>query len=215
MKKVIKFIFIMIIYVLMFWGLISGVKALMHKFNKNKCNCEPAIKVVEVIKEVPVEPTTTVATTVKTTTTTTKKQTTTSKKIVTTNKPVETDESEFKLVKTISKNDKKFIGKVTHYGPDCKGCSGTTSSGYNVNNTIYYNDKTYGNIRIVAAPKQVPLYSVLKLHNYKGGTITAIVLDRGGAITGTKFDILVSSEKEASRWGVQSNLKIEILRWGK
>ena len=29
-----------------------------------------------------------------------------------------------------------FTGYLTHYGPDCKGCGGTTAAGYNVKNTI-------------------------------------------------------------------------------
>lgn len=147
------------------------------------------------------EPTTTTTTTTKPKTTTkgtTKKSNPTSSK-----------------VQTISKEVTTFIGKVTHYGPDCKGCSGRTASGYNVKNTIYYSDPEFGSVRIVAAPKEVPLYSILTLHNYKGNPITVIVLDRGGAIKGTKFDILVSSEKEAYAWGIQNNVEFEILRWGK
>lgn len=121
----------------------------------------------------------------------------------------------FKEVSTVSKDVTTFKGKVTHYGPDCKGCSGVTASGYNVKNTIYYSDSEFGSVRIVAAPKEIPLYSILTLHNYKGDPITVIVLDRGGAINGTKFDILVSSEQEAYSWGIQNNIEFEILRWGK
>ena len=118
-------------------------------------------------------------------------------------------------VSTVSKDVTMFVGKVTHYGPDCNGCSGVTASGYNVKNTIYYNDPEFGSVRIVAGPKEVPLYSILTLHNYKGDPITVIVLDRGGAIKGTKFDILVSSESEAIQWGIQNNVEFEILRWGR
>jgi len=129
--------------------------------------------------------------------------------------PEENTEKVFKEVQTVSADVTMFVGKVTHYGPDCSGCGGTTAAGYNVRNTIYYNDSQYGQVRIVAAPPQMPMYSIVKLHNYKGGTMTAIVLDRGGAIKGTKFDILVSSEREASKWGIQGNVEFEILRWGK
>lgn len=121
----------------------------------------------------------------------------------------------FHEVQTVSKDVTMFVGKVTHYGPDCTGCSGITASGYNVKNTIYYSDSEYGSVRIVAAPKEIPLYSILILHNYKGDPITVIVLDRGGAIKGTKFDILVSSEKEAYSWGIQNDVEFEILRWGR
>lgn len=103
---------------------------------------------------------------------------------------------------------------ITHYGPDCKGCSGTTASGYKVKNTIYYNDKTYGKLRIVAAPKIFKLYTVLKIKTGKE-TYYAIVLDRGGAIKGNKLDLLVESEKKSSKLGVIKNAKVEILRSGK
>ena len=108
-----------------------------------------------------------------------------------------------------------FTGFITHYGPDCKGCGGTTAAGYNVKNTIYYNDKTYGTVRIVAMSKSYPLYSIIRISNYKQGSIIAIVLDRGGAIKGNKIDLLVNSEAEASKLGIQKNAQVEVLRLGK
>lgn len=101
---------------------------------------------------------------------------------------------------------------LTHYGPDCKGCGGTTASGYNVRNTIYYNDATYGKLRIVAM-KYMPLYSVIKIKNYKsGGDIYAIVLDRPRY---NIIDLLVESESKARDLGTQKNIEIEVLRNGK
>ena len=104
--------------------------------------------------------------------------------------------------------------KLTHYGPDCKGCSGNTASGYKVNNTIYYNDSSYGKLRIVAMCSNIPLYSVIKIHNYKlGGDVTAIVLDRG--VGCSTIDLLVESERKSSQLGIQNNVSIDILRRGK
>ena len=108
-----------------------------------------------------------------------------------------------------------FNGYLTHYGPDCAGCGGITASGYDVRNTIYYNDSQYGQLRIVALSRDYPLYTVIRMNNYKGGEIYAIVLDRGGAITGDRIDLLVSSEAEASNLGVQSSVSVDIIRWGK
>ena len=103
--------------------------------------------------------------------------------------------------------------KITHYGADCKKCSGITASGYNVKNTIYYDDATYGTLRIVAI-KGLSLYSVIKIKNYKfGGDITAIVLDRG--VGSGVIDLLVNGEKEAATFGIQKNVNIEILRNGR
>ena len=135
-----------------------------------------------------------------TNTTTTKKTTkkTTAKKVETT-----------RIIET----KKAGTYKLTHYGPDCKGCSGNTASGYKVSNTIYYNDNVYGKLRIVAI-KDLPLYSVIKIKNYKlGGDIYAIVLDRG--VGSGVIDLLVESEKKASGLGIQNGLEIQILRSGK
>ena len=41
----------------MFWGLVNGVKSVLHKTNKCNCNCDKTEKVVEVIKEVAAEET--------------------------------------------------------------------------------------------------------------------------------------------------------------
>ena len=52
MRKVCKIILIVLFYVFMFWGLVSGVKSILHKTNKCNCNCDKTEKVVEVIEEV-------------------------------------------------------------------------------------------------------------------------------------------------------------------
>ena len=52
MRKVCKIILIILFYVFMFWGLVSGVKSVLHKTNKCNCNCDKTEKVVEVIKDV-------------------------------------------------------------------------------------------------------------------------------------------------------------------
>lgn len=52
MRKVCKIILIILFYVFMFWGLVNGVKSILHKTNKCNCNCDKTEKVVEVTKEV-------------------------------------------------------------------------------------------------------------------------------------------------------------------
>ena len=48
LKKIIKVLLIVMIYVFMFWGLSRGIEALIHKFDKReKCICEPTIAVVK------------------------------------------------------------------------------------------------------------------------------------------------------------------------
>ena len=98
----------------------------------------------------------------------------------------------------------KFDGTIASYGGDCEGCSGYLSCPPHINakNTIYYSDKKYKNLRIV---------KIKGIKNYKD--IYAIVLDRGGAIKGTLFDLLLDKEKSANSIGRQV-VKYEILRWG-
>lgn len=148
----------------------------------------------------------------KTTTTTTKKKTT-AKKETTKKSTTTTTKKSSTTTKSNTNYRNGFVGFITHYGPDCKGCSGTTASGYNVKNTMYYNDKDYGQIRIVATSKNIPLYTVIRISNYKKGSMIAIVLDRG--VSGNKIDVLVESEKAATQLGIQKNANVEILRWGK
>lgn len=52
MRKVCKIILIILFYVFMFWGLVNGVKSILHKTNKCNCNCDKTEKVVEVIEDV-------------------------------------------------------------------------------------------------------------------------------------------------------------------
>lgn len=52
MRKVCKIILIVLFYVFMFWGLVNGVKSILHKTNKCNCNCDKTEKMVEVIEDV-------------------------------------------------------------------------------------------------------------------------------------------------------------------
>ena len=107
-----------------------------------------------------------------------------------------------------------ITGKMSGYGPDCAGCSGYVAYGkYVGNGNIYYNDKEYGKVRIVAGDKKYKFGTIVKIND----SMLAIVLDRGGSIgIGKKFlfDLLYESEKEAYRYGVSYNTKFEILRNG-
>ena len=104
-------------------------------------------------------------------------------------------------------------GTASAYSPYCYGCSGFTASGYDVKNNTYYQDNTYGTIRIVAADSKYPFGTIVRIND----GIIAIVLDRGGGIGINKkfqYDILTSSDTEAYQIGVMYNAKFEILRLG-
>ena len=114
---------------------------------------------------------------------------------------------------------KSYYGPMTAYGPDCIGCIGITSSGYNVlNGNIYYQDKTFGSVRILAADKSLPFGTIVRISDLDvfENDIIAIVLDRGSAIGFNKktyFDLLYNSEKEAEFFG-RRFANFDILRLG-
>lgn len=115
-----------------------------------------------------------------------------------------------------------LVGKLSGYGPDCYGCtSNRTSSGYYVGDgNIYYEDPTYGKVRILAGDSKYPYHTIVKFqaNNISSEPIIGIILDRGSAIgIGEKylFDLLYVSEREASVFGVSKNVTFEILRVGK
>ncbi len=117
-------------------------------------------------------------------------------------------------------NKLQFIGTLTGYGPDCPGCGGRVACYPNPdvrNGNIYYNEKDYGKIRILAADKSIPCGSIVHIKNFKfveGDEFIGIVLDRGSAIVGLTMDLLYPSEADTVVIGRQRNIEFNILRWG-
>lgn len=113
-----------------------------------------------------------------------------------------------------------FTGTLTGYGPDCPGCIGYVYCKPNpnvLNGNIYYNDKEYGKLRILAADYSIPCGSIIKISNFKfisGDEFYGIVLDRGSAIVGLTMDLLYPSEKDTLIIGRQKNISFTIERWG-
>lgn len=116
-----------------------------------------------------------------------------------------------------STNPVVFKGTMTAYGPDCAGCTGIVACPPRNdvrNGNIYFNDNQYGQVRIVAADKNIPCGTMLKVNGSSEGSIMmAIVLDRGGVINGTLMDLLTASERTSDPFGRQ-NVTYEIVRWG-
>lgn len=116
----------------------------------------------------------------------------------------------------------KLKGALAGYGPDCYGCTSfrTATGKYIGDGNIYYEDKEYGKVRIVAGDKSYPFGTIVKINNAfsgKDSTIYAIVLDRGGGVGKGKkflFDLLFETEKAASLAGSKQNVDFEILRLG-
>ena len=114
----------------------------------------------------------------------------------------------------------EFVGTLTGYGPDCPGCIGLVYCSPNpnvLNGNIYYNDKEYGTLRILAADYSIPCGSIIHIENYKfvdGDEFTGIVLDRGSAIVGLTMDLLYPSEADTVIIGRQRDIHFTIERWG-
>lgn len=111
-----------------------------------------------------------------------------------------------------------FVGQMTAYNPICVGCTGRVACppGQDVRNgNIYFNDATYGKIRILAADPAIPCGSIVKVTNvsFSDQPIIGIVLDRGGAIKGNIMDFLVTETDDMDIVGRQRNVRYEILRW--
>ncbi|AWQ17330.1 hypothetical protein C1N92_20640 [Bacillus velezensis] len=90
--------------------------------------------------------------------------------------------------------------KVSAYIAHCQeGCTGTTRTGVDVTQSIYY--KGY---RVIATdPSVIPLNSIVEVR-IGGRTFKAIAIDTGGAIVGYKVDLLVATERDAVNFGKQS-----------
>ena len=110
------------------------------------------------------------------------------------------------------------VGTMSAYGPNCVGCSGHLGGGYDASDGNYiYTDSTYGDVRIVAGDPKYPYGTIIKVKNSKLGEFNAIVLDRGGAIgIGRRFmfDLLFSTEAEATSFGTSYNVVFDVLRYG-
>ena len=102
-------------------------------------------------------------------------------------------------------NGHNFI--ATFYTAFCPtGCTGKTATGVDVSKTIYHKGK-----RVIAVdPSVIPLGSLVRVTN-ESMDFEAYAVDTGGAIKGSKIDILVSSRAEASKLGVQK-VKVKIIK---
>lgn len=111
-----------------------------------------------------------------------------------------------------------FYGTITAYDPFCYGCIGITASGFDVKNTIYYDDQDYGRVRIVAFDEDFPFGTIIRVSNIPNyESFIAIVLDRGSSIGFLRFsqaDLLFSDDYLAYEFGKYDNVRFDVLRYG-
>ena len=130
---------------------------------------------------------------------------------------VEVQKPQSKIIQVGEKVISTFIGSMTGYGPDCKGCSGKVGAGQDVRNgNIYYNDPKYGKLRIVAADSKYPYGTIMRVSNSKvlKEPTLVVVMDRGGAVKGDKIDLLFETEKNIPSGITQKNVTIDVIRLG-
>jgi 3D (Asp-Asp-Asp) domain-containing protein len=134
------------------------------------------------------------------------------KQVVTENKENASINKEYTVLDT-------FIGSMTGYGPDCKGCRGVTTAGHDLRNgNIYYEDAEFGTLRVLAADKSIPFGTVIRVSGLKvyDEPFLAIVLDRGGLIKDKLMDLAFESENDPliDIIGYSKNITYEVLRYG-
>lgn len=125
----------------------------------------------------------------------------------------------------------EFTGKLTGYGPNCRGCSGTGNLACKTrekavfslkNDGIYYNDSVYGKVRIVAAAtSKFKCGTIITITKPGQQPFTAVVLDTGGSMrkawaNGTVWmDLAYEDEAIAGSDNLTgSNVKFSVQRYG-
>lgn len=131
-----------------------------------------------------------------------------------------------------------FAARTTLYGVDCVGCSvdgngtGGTAAGVNLNpalgvvqsNGAWAPGITYDGYYIIATDRSIPFFSIVEIsnHGYSGmgfspdKPILAIVLDRGGGVSGNHIDLYIGSETFINQVGMNgSQPTAKILRYGR
>lgn len=122
-----------------------------------------------------------------------------------------------------------YTGKLTGYGGDCPGCSGylacRTREGSSFNlktDGYYYNDSTYGNVRILAAATSgFPCGTIIQVNNGIMSEFTAVVLDTGGSMNSSWsrgevwMDLAFSTSSDPALGSSNSsNTTFKVLRQG-
>ena len=110
-----------------------------------------------------------------------------------------------------------YTGSLTGYVYNCPLCGGRLAcdSSYNLAGGIdYYNDKTYGKVKIVASSKNLACGTIIKFDSKRisDEAVVAVVMDRG--VLGNDIDLLVSSESIANNQVGRSNITYDVLRYG-
>ncbi|MDD2377668.1 MAG: hypothetical protein PHD10_00390 [Bacilli bacterium] len=122
-----------------------------------------------------------------------------------------------------------YKGVMTVYGPDCSTCDGrgvlyckTREGKWHTltNDGIYYEDKDFGKVRIIAADhRKFPCGTIIKINNSDFKDTLAIVLDTGSGMRKAYeqnwilIDLAFATEKNIGL-GTNNNTNFSVQRWG-
>lgn len=138
-------------------------------------------------------------------------------------------ESVTQIVKVGTGEKAIYTGRMTGYGGDCKGCSGSLScktkegTKFNLKSQGHiYNDEVYGEVRILAADLSLfPCGTVIKVDNGKLEPFYAVVLDTGYTMRkawsqGTVWlDLAYTTQNDKSIYNATSrSTTYSVQRWG-
>lgn len=133
---------------------------------------------------------------------------------------IENEKSQFFSIEEIIANQgnlAEFNGTLNGYSYDCDECSNNLVCLPSTNvseDNIYYNDMTYGQIRILAADSNIPCGSIIKVSNYDNQVFYGIVLDRKNNVQGLIIDLLFNNKKSIVNFEKSNNVNFKIERWG-
>lgn len=110
-----------------------------------------------------------------------------------------------------------YSGELTGYGANCALCTGRLACMSSLdlsNGRNTYEDKTYGEVNIVASSKNLPCGTIIRFtsNRISEKPIIAIVLDRG--VLGNDIDFLSPSEDYAIKYIGRSSITYDVLRFG-
>ena len=124
----------------------------------------------------------------------------------------------------------EYHGVLTLYGADCETCNGvgyvycpTVDRKWHnlINDGIYYEDKEYGKVRILAAAiAEFPCGTIIEINNSDMTKTIGVVLDTGSGMKKAYsegwilIDLAHVTETELPSHGTNRNTNFSVKRWG-
>lgn len=115
--------------------------------------------------------------------------------------PVKPKNSAEAAMKETIKVSQEISVAATAYTAECKGCSGTTANGTDL--------QANPDVKVIAVdPAIIPLGSKVYVEGYG----YAVAADTGGGIDGNEIDVYLQEEEDAIEWG-RKQVKVTIVEY--